>query len=331
MTGMVPAWFLFSKKKNLPKPSKISGILLCLITVSTILLAPLPLASAEPTRGALIFGSRSDGAMTNPPNSYHWRKTADELYRQGVTSNAISNYFGDDGYATENHQGYPGSIKANIQSEISDTASQYSLAAAMVDFDHGIGNVRDGNFHYMFEDNTGTYYGAPPISYPNQPENDVYDREIYSDTGGSNPSKYFFTLINTCLSGKVDTWTYTDLQTSIQYPVGQGTGNGVQAMPFAWTHKLVTDQPNTNPPSGYMSRNGYTHPDSGAFAYMGSPYGSAALSQTITGQTIYATWLENFFWYALSFDISINNALDEATLRNYNCVFGSCNLAILEA
>ena len=327
MLGVIPVWFLLSKKKNLPKSfCKIGGILLCVLVFSTIALVPIAKVNAESTRGALIFGSRSDGAMTEGQNPYHWRKTANELTRQGTTSNAISNYFRDDGYATENHQGYPGSLHDNVLDEIDVTADQHSLVA-IVDFDHGVGNIIDDEFHFMFEDNEGTYVGPPPystyppIEYPNEPWNGVYDYEIYQKTDDYNPSKYFFSFINTCMSANT-TNPYTGQD-------WQGYVNGkARGMPFAFTNHRVTSQPTSSPPSGNMSRNGYTHPDSGQFAYIGFPHGSAALSQTITGiSPLYATWLEKFFWYALSFDISVNDALDEATLRNFNCLFGSSDLA----
>ncbi len=312
--GSIPVWVAICKKKNLPKSQRTGGILLFMLLSSTVSLTPISLVSADPNRGSLVFGSRSDDAMTNPPNSYHWRKTADELYRQGVTSNAINNYFRDDGYAAENNQGNPGSHKDNILAKIDSKADAHSLVA-LVDFDHGVGNPIDGEFHFMFEDNRGTKVGAPP----GNPviTNGVYDYEIYRKTSEYSPSKYFFTYINTCMSANL-----TNIYTGEYW---QGYVNGkARGMPYAFTGREVVDYPNSN----QLSKNGYLYPDGSPFAYIGFPFGSAALAQTITGVSpIYATWLENFFWYALSFDISVNDALDEATLRNYNCLFGSSALA----
>ena len=321
MLGFFPVWLLLNGKKNLPKRlCKIGGILFCVLVSSTIVFAPISMVSAEPTRGALIFGSRSDGAMTAGPNGWHWRKTADELTQQGATSDTIRDYFSDDGYDAENNQGYPGSLHDNVLAKIEDTADEHSLAA-IVDFDHGVGNERYDEFHYMFEDDNGTFVGSPPMATPNAIENGVYDYEIREITADHIPSKYFFSFINTCMSANT-----TNPSTGVDW---QGDGNGrARSMPYAFTGLCVTTQPTSAPPSGYMSRNGYTHPDGGDFAYLGFPFGSAALCQTINGGgPIYAVWLEDFFYHALSFDITINHALDHASLDNYDALFGQIDLA----
>jgi len=329
MLGTVPAWFLVGKKKNLLKRSspKIGGILFCLLISSTVLLVPISAVNAECTRGALIWGSESLGAW-NTDLGFSWRKTPGEVGQQNTTSNAISNYFRDDGYDAKNYKGN-GSNASQIIANISDSALQHSLVA-VVDFDHGIGRPdspsASGEFHYMFEDQNGTIWGPDNEHKVNHAEHGVYDAQIYPLTGSG---KNFFTLINTCMSGNVNTWTYTS-DTGAEYPVGQGFVNGTnaQGMPFAWTHRIVRAKGagfNTN---NHMSIDGYGDPDDGAFCYIGFYYGSAALNQTISGiAPIYATWLENFFWYALSFDISVNDALDEASLRNFNDLFGDTDLA----
>lgn len=157
MIGIIPV--ILVKRRNLPKHSfKTGGIVLCLLIASTILLIPISAVNAEPIRRTLIWGSESTG-----DTSYYGstgRKTADEIYRQQVTSNALSNYFNDDGYDTDNYQG-SGSIAAQIVNNISDSETNYAQVA-VVDFDHGVGNPFNfpggvqNEFHYMFEDNIGT-------------------------------------------------------------------------------------------------------------------------------------------------------------------------------
>ncbi len=324
MLGTTPFWL--QRKKSLQKQSyRVGGILLCLLLSLSMLLIQLPTVGAvEPSRRSLIWGSESTGdtSFWNGSNWVTGRKTANEISRQRVTSNAISNYLRDDGYVTSNNQG-TGSIKAEILNSISDAEVNYSRVA-VVDFDHGVGHNESsrafGEFHYMFEDNIGMNTSDPEYIDNNY----VFDMDIYDETAG----KTFFALINTCLSACIDD-TVGDYNASqgIVNPNDSPQNQRARGMPFAWTHLLVTENPNTDPPSGYMSRNGYTHPDGGINCYIGFPFGSASLNQTITGiAPIYATWLEKFFWYALSYDISVNDALDEASLFNFNNLFSNTDL-----
>ncbi|MBN1244164.1 hypothetical protein JXA31_01060 [Candidatus Bathyarchaeota archaeon] len=324
MLGTVPVWLL-RNRSLLKRPVKIGGILLCILSSSILLMPVWTVGAVEYTRRALIWGSESTGD-TSFWNGSAWvtgRKTADEIYRQRVTSNAIKNYFIDDGYDTDNYQG-TGSIKAQILYNISNAEANYNNVA-VVDFDHGVGNtnmtgIPVNEFHYMFEDNEGT-----KIDGEWDVDKGVYDYEVYKETSGDT----FFAFINTCMSACIDDTVgdYNSTQ-GIVNPNDPPQNQRARGMPFAWTHRLVTENPTTTPPSGYMSCNGYTHPDGDIHCYIGCPAGSAALDQTITGVSpLYATWLENFFWYALSFDISVNAALDEASLRNFDCLFGETDLA----
>lgn len=259
--GAIPVWFLHSKKKNLPRRIfKIGGILLCLLMSSTMLLTSISVVNAESTRRALIWGSTSAGAP-NPPYGSSWRKTPDEIYRQGVTSNTISNYFRDDGYITNNYQGN-GSIKAQILTNLSYSETNYANVAA-VDFDHGVGRsdyLGDyGKFHYMFEDNIGTVTG-PPNNQQQHPENGVYDMDVYKNT----TDKTFFALINTCASANLDYQNYN--------------GGKAQGMPYAWTHRYVGPQAGSG---ANLSINGYGYPDNSLFCYLGFPSGSAVSSDDI--------------------------------------------------
>jgi len=304
--GCVPVLYFLNKRQKIPKRSmlKFWGILLCLLMSSMIL---LPIVSAYPTRRALIWGSESTGCTSYYGES--GRKTQNEITRQQITSNALKNYFEADQYDVDNYQGED-SLKSCILANISNAENYYSKVA-VIDFDHGVGRsdyIRDpGVFHYMFEDNVGMIPtvdpdGDDPDNWVNT--NMVYDIDIYDETTGDT----FFAFINTCASADL---TYQD-------------DDPVRGMPYAWTHRMVT----SNPDSNEMSDDGYGDPDNGNFCYMGFPWGSASLSQTINGVgPIYANWVEKFFWYALIGDRSINEALDEASQEIYNDDFGDIDLA----
>jgi hypothetical protein len=309
VVGSLPVLILLNKKQKLPKSGifKIMGILLCFLMLSLLLLS-IPAVSAVPTRRGLIWGSESTG--NTDCNGASGRKTSDEINRQRVTSNAINNYLKDDQYVADNYQGSQ-STKSSILTQI-DYASSYSKTVVF-DFDHGVYRpdyIEDpGVVHYMFEDNVGSVSGvdangADPNNWVNT--HMVYDLDIYLANDGWNPC---FAYINTCLSANL---TY------------QNAGNAV-GMPFGLLDCIVVSNPSGN---YQMSNDGYNNPDSGAHCFMGFVWGSASLSQTITGVSpIYATWLENFAWYALIGDRSINNALDEASQDNFGQDFDATTLA----
>jgi len=315
--GTVPVWL--GRKKNLPKRSfKIGGVLFCLLISSELLLVPISTVSAvEPTRRATIWGSESTGAITTPPGC-SWRKTQAEISRQRSVALHISDYFKNDGYTASNYQG-SNSLKYEIvgdashQGNISYNEQNYARVA-VVDFDHGVyrtdyPQARPNEPHYLFEDNVGSLIG----SWPGQVNHNgaVYDMDIASDT---TLEKTFFALINTCLSANI-TW--------------QGPNNGQpQGMPYAWTHRTVVyrDAPGFTTALN-MSDNGYTRPDNGAFCYMGFRMGAAALDQTVTGgYPKYWEWVERFLYKALSFDISINQALDIASADIFSGDFDQTDL-----
>lgn len=78
-----------------------------------------------------------------------------------------------------------------------------------------------------------------------------------------------------------------------------------------------------------MSSDGYSCPDSGSFAFMGFPYGSAALTQYIDpnyNYVNYSRWLEDFFWSGYSLDMSVNDALNYASQMDFNQNFGDTML-----
>ncbi len=97
-----------------------------------------------------------------------------------------------------------------------------------------------------------------------------------------------------------------------------------RGMPYAWTHRIVDDvTAGSQIDSNYnMSDDGYGDPDTGKFCYMGFFGGSAALNQTIeTSGWSYHYWLEHFIAAALTVDISIHDALDNASQSFFYCDF----------
>jgi hypothetical protein len=298
---------------------KCVSLVLCLLLVSTMFMSLATVSTTDPRKRSTVWGSESTGDSS--------RKTQAEIDQQRLISQYISDYFKNDGYAAINEQGNKGSYKSQILNRISDNHANYDRSA-VIDFNHGVGNYLTFNgvneFHYMFEDNVGTL-GSGTIT-----GNGVYDYEIFPQTANG---KAFFTFISTCLSASIDTSNTMSPQLNPEQGMlydaqGQFTGR-IRGMPYAWTHKLVTSSPTTNPPSGYMSSNGYSHPDSGAHCYMGFSFGSAALCQQVDNNypnVYYWQWLQDFLYYALSLDITINQALDRASQNRFNAAFSGTAL-----
>jgi hypothetical protein len=70
-----------------------------------------------------------------------------------------------------------------------------------------------------------------------------------------------------------------------------------------------------------MSRDGYWQPDSGQFCYIGFDPGSAALCQSVDNRGLgstYYNFVYAFFYYALSTQMTVNQALDAAA---YMCFY----------
>lgn len=236
----------------------------------------------------------------------------------------ISYYFSANGYtglnanASQINQQGTGSTYVGILNGIINLENHHNYIA-VVDFDHGVGNVPPypnippGQVHYMIEDYNGTKVGTM-AQHSDDVRNAVYDMEIYPYT---SPNPVVFAFINTCLSA--------DTSTIGQRLVYDACDPSPRAfgMPFAWTHRLVnsTSTPGFNIVQ-YISDDGYSHPDWGHQVYIGFPYGSASLSQNLPLENglPYYYWVENFFFEALYYDYSVNQALDHVTYE-----FGGAN------
>jgi len=318
--GTAIVWM--SRKKKLhyaallkPRSLKTGGMLLCILLSSMILLAPIATVNAT-TRAAQVWGSESTGAI-NPSTGLSWRKSPNEIYQQRLAAANISAWFAANGYVGYNYQGNYGSWKSNILNNI-DWMSDYYDRVAVVAFDHGVGGypgtcpgyqAPPNEFHYMFEDNYGTYRGETyPGIGPNQDpsllQHGVFDMDIYPLT---HPGKIVFAFISTCMSANT---------------TGQGLIDGVRArgLPFAFTHgRYVVDKSSTPGFTivNHMSDDGYDDPDWGSQVYIGFPYGSASLTQGIPfgggGGNPYYYWVYSFFYHALYYDMSVNQALDSAS------------------
>jgi hypothetical protein len=136
----------------------------------------------------------------------------------------------------------------------------------------------------------------------------------YGDTGGST-HKIAFAFINTCSSANL---TFGQGLIQGQWPIP----DRALGMPFAFTGRTVYP--------GYLSSDGYQNPDTGSQVYIGFPFGSASLEQRLpdpnyTGPQHYQ-WVEDFFEAALYQDISVNQALDSASMENFGKEFLICPL-----
>jgi hypothetical protein len=322
MTGTTLAWI--SRKKNsrpynLPKlrAIKSGGNLLCVLMLSVILLIPVATVNAT-TGGAVVWGSESTGAGTYQTPWVNWRKSQNEVDLQRfIANNVVQPYFSQGGYSPSlNHQGNYGSSKTQILNDITSLQSNHDRVA-VVDFDHGVGLspgyptllTPPGEFHYMFEDNTGTLIGTSQ-SYYTDPSHGVYDMDIYSTI--TYPDKIDFAFINTCLSADLSqqAWLTGNWPPYPDRPRG---------MAFAFTHRLIGSQ---------MSSDGYSSPDGSGQCYIGFPWGSASLEQSIPkdGGLLYWGWIIRFFDTALHTTNTVNQALDTASLQTWGTTFGSSPL-----
>jgi hypothetical protein len=312
ITGAVAAGLF--KKKNPRALSWLKPRFLktCVILLGFLMLlamfSPLIATANATTRAGNVWGSRSTGAP-NPPH-HSWRKQDDEITRQWNASSYIaSNCFSAaNGYTGYNNEA---TNKDTIIYQAGYFRDNYNYVA-IVDFDHGVGNVLSpGEFHYMFEDDWGTVVGSPPGT-PSL-SHGVYDKDIYNVFP---PAKVHFAFISACMSARIASTAVTT-----GYPLVYGGGlnaNGTpEGMPFAFTHRQVSSQ---YPPIGTaMSFDGYNYPDNFPQCYIGFPFGSAALNQHINYSQTYGSgpywcdWVEEFFYYALNFDVSVNAALDYAS------------------
>lgn len=188
----------------------------------------------------------------------------------------------------------------------------------MVDFDHGVWRpdypLAPNEVHYMLEDQNGTLWGLRNETIPH-PECAVYDMDIYNNVTGG---KIAFAFINTCLSADINLTEWDpELQQyreSWQGNVSEGRARG---MPYAWTHRTVGSKEEPGFDIAYnMSNDGYSYPDDGSQCYIGFPWGSASLSQQIPLDSgpYYKWWVIQFFHYALYCDVTVNMALDFASM-----------------
>jgi hypothetical protein len=313
---------------HLPKLRSLkTGItLLCILLLSIVLLAPIATVNAT-SRAGVIWGSESIGAI-NSGTGQTWRKTALEISCQNSIASTIESYFDQSGYDGKDQQGTPGSMKSNILGNITYFTNNYDCIA-IVDFDHGVGNPLDfpdsqDEFHYMFEDNNGTRVGETYNDFDEVVGNGVYDYELY--VYQAIKGKVSFAFINTCLSACIN-------DTVGSYTTTQGFVSGrARGMPFALTNRTVKGTSAQGFTTAlHISNNGYSNPDDGSQCYIGFPYGSAALAQRVQydygSQVYYYLWVDKFFDYALRYDMSVNIALDHASLLTWGNRFGDCYLA----
>ncbi|MEM2112388.1 MAG: hypothetical protein QXX08_11025 [Candidatus Bathyarchaeia archaeon] len=180
----------------------------------------------------------------------------------------------------------------------------------------------------MFEDNVGTWDGTQWNI-----ENGVYDMEIFPRTANE---KAFFVFINTCLSACINAtvgdYELDPPQGMVKDAQGQPT-NRARGMPYAWTHRIVywkgyQDFTTANHMSLFGYETGANGADNGAFCYIGFPFGSAALDQTTQSGSVVKHWLwvQDFLYYALSLEITVNQALDRASQNRFSRNFGETNL-----
>ncbi|MDR1992571.1 MAG: hypothetical protein LBQ98_03595, partial [Nitrososphaerota archaeon] len=294
---------------------KVGGLVLCVILSSTMFLGALETASAT-TRGAVVWGSESTGDSS--------RKSQNEINHQKDAGVYIGGFFQTGGYAGNggiNHQGSAG-LGSSANQITSDIAALYSSkdCVAVVDFNHGVGRTDyfgapKGEFHYLFEDQVGTTDNGV-----DKPGNAVYDCEVYNL---AIQSKTVFSFISTCMSADLSQGGQGVLPAQFPYFAR------ARGMPFAWTGRLVSSMGMQGfTISERISSDGYGNPDWGNQVYIGFMGGSASLEQSVPtiGGNPYYYWVVSFLGNALTFDKSVNEALDAASLQFMGCTFSSSPL-----
>jgi hypothetical protein len=350
IVAFVPFIFRWLVKKDylvVPSPRFFKSTqMLCTLILCVMFFASVSTVAAM-SQG-IVWGSESTGGYGYDypyPGPYNvtWRKSQPEISFQRQIAANISQWFSNNGYYGVNHQGSD-STRTQILADLSNSA--YYDCLAVVDFDHGVGGLPgqdptlgpDYNkcppteFHYMIEDNRGTYVGPEP-SPTTEPQNAVYDMDIYS----SGKAETVFAFINTCLSADianvVSPYGYNGLQriepaqgSYIERPVG---------MPLAWMGRSVAYKYSQDFDVLYnMSDDGYLRPDSGGQVYIGFQKGSASLEQKVpydNGTYPYYYWVWSFFYFALNSDTTVNQALNSASNMIYGENFGSCPLQYFES
>ncbi|HDQ06395.1 MAG TPA: hypothetical protein ENN36_06720 [Candidatus Bathyarchaeota archaeon] len=295
--------------------SKIIGVLFCFLITLMALSTPISVVLADSYYGHVTFwGSESTGAWLDS-EGFSGRKHPDEVTQQQNTAHDIASIFSSRDYSVDNYQG-DDSVKQWILANISDNEQNYPRVA-VVYFDHGVGRndtpAGAGEWHFMVEDNVGLIdHDQDPKTEPIADHDHlVYDYEIYSKTGLGNT---FFAFINTCYSAALEIPEYEGV------PAGTGeygenpNGYEVIGMPYAWTHEAS------------INEYGYADPDPNCkFCYIGFPRGAASLNQTFHEDypyTKYAYWVENFFSWAINYDLTVNEALNQTSLM-FGGPFGS--------
>jgi len=338
VAGMFAAFWIGGKKKLLHyelikkhRGFKAGGILLCTLILSTVFLGSLSTVSAT-TRGAVVWGSESTGAgayQQDPELWINWRKSKDEIDGQRDAAGNLTEFFDAGGYTGNNginHQGInnPGSSKNQILSDLY-TLHGNNDYVAVVDFDHGVGRddyapAPDGEFHYMFEDNTGTLTGENWEHREEHPENGVYDMDIF---GYTHPDKLIFAFISTCMSADLSEGQgYLEPQ----WPPYTGRALG---MPYAWTGRYVKDKSVTQDFTieEHISDDGYADPDWGRQVYIGFVGGSASLSQALGPyDNPYYYWVCSFLGHAMYNDESVIEALNTASVQFMGSYFSGTDL-----
>lgn len=303
---------LFSIKRR--RYFKSGGVIFCVLIVLLMLFSSVAPAVAW-TKTAVVWGSESSGATDwsfDPPN-YNWRKSAQERECQRNASVYLTNWFENEGdFIAYNHQGSrnPGSTKTQIRSDI-NIQTRDNSRVVFVTFDHGVGNTINGEFHFMFEDQTGTWIGPLPNPTPD-PSHGIYDEEIYNEIDESDRGKTMLAFINTCLSARTK---IEDGQNLIPW---QGLYNDrARSLPFAFTNRTVQPIGEDFDIGHHMSDDGYDNFDDGSQVFIGYSNGSASLEQGIPfadqGGNPFYWWVVSFFYYACYADLSINQALNSAS------------------
>jgi hypothetical protein len=142
--------------------------------------------------------------------------------------------------------------------------------------------------HYAYYADSGEYYG-------------IKDYAMYPHGGPKN----YFTMIWTCTTADLfyDTSNPPDGVGDEYGYWDTAHGTGKVGMPYAWTQTTSLDQ------------NGYVNPVNSNYCYIGFENISKMVIDPFesSGTYNYGDWIRKFYYYAVTMEYSINDALDAAT------------------
>ncbi len=246
-----------------------------------IMFLAIPTAFSQVSALPLPYGKSRVYSMEWTPDGYH-NATADnaEATAAAEVANYVGNITQNNGYSTTNWHGQYTTVN-NVISYIAPDEQNYGRT------------ILYHSGHFSVRGRAYQSYGGSPI----------YDTNIYSQTGVGTHSFVFIWVCtqaeNPEVSGTVRMYNYPT--------------NTLPGTPIAWTHR---DGTSGHP---YMNADGYANPDWQNQVYI-SFYGFSPMLSGLPLNTFFGVsatnckeFIKRFYYYAITYDMSVHDALDHAS------------------